>query len=218
MESSHSAEDIVKGIGSFSMSTYPTARFFLHFTGLGYAISQAYGIDMQYIQHDAEWIDSQLYDIDAEVEGGKPLTQEQMEPLLQNLLQQRFHLRAHRETKTVSGFLLVIAKDGEKLQPTKEGTQAGGMLLPDRLDASAISTEALAGILKRRAGKPVVDKTGLTGSYDIHLSFAPFNDPNSALPDLFTAIQEQLGLKLEPAKVPVDTLVIDHVDRVPTEN
>ncbi len=156
----------------FSMSTYPTARFFMHFTGLDFAISQAYGIDMQYIQHDAGWMDSQSYDIDAEVEGGKPLTHEQMEPLLQNLLQQRFHLKVHRETKTVSGFLLVIAKDGQKLQPTKAGTQTQGMLLPDRLDASAISTETLAGILNRPAGKPVVDKTGLTGSYDIKLSYA----------------------------------------------
>ena len=69
-------------------------------------------------------------------------------------------------------------------------------------------------------GQPVIDKTGLTGSYDIKLTYAPLNDPsaNSANPDIFTAIQDQLGLKLIPAKVPVDYLIIDHIDRTPTEN
>jgi uncharacterized protein (TIGR03435 family) len=64
----------------------------------------------------------------------------------------------------------------------------------------------------------VVDRTGLTGTYDFTLSYAPANDPNSSLPDFFTALQEQLGLKLQPQKIPVDFLVIDHTDRVPTEN
>jgi uncharacterized protein (TIGR03435 family) len=73
-------------------------------------------------------------------------------------------------------------------------------------------------ILSHPVGYPVVDKTGITGNYDIKLSYAPANDPNSNLPDLFTALQEQLGLKLESQKVPVEILVIDHVDRIPTEN
>ena len=93
-------------------------------------------------------------------------------------------------------------------------------LLPTEMDAWDISIDTFAHILASPANKPVVDKTGLTGSYDITLKYAPPNDPNanSDLPDIFTAIQEQLGLKLLPAKVPVDYLVIDHVDRTPTEN
>jgi uncharacterized protein (TIGR03435 family) len=73
-------------------------------------------------------------------------------------------------------------------------------------------------ILSRPAGGPIIDKTGVHGKYDINLSYAPANDPTSSLPSLFTALQEQLGLKLESQKVPVEYLVIDHVDRTPTEN
>jgi uncharacterized protein (TIGR03435 family) len=150
-----------------------------------------------------------------------------MQPLLKNLLAQRFRLKVHRENRTVSGYEVISAKGGPKLQPAKEGARPKDMpsafhaqLLPNEMDAWGISTETFAHILVSPAGKPVIDKTGLTGSYDIKLSYAPPNDPDaaSALPDIFTAIQEQLGLKLVPAKVPVDYLVIDHADRVPTEN
>jgi uncharacterized protein (TIGR03435 family) len=81
-----------------------------------------------------------------------------------------------------------------------------------------MDAEHIAGILAHRAGQPVVDKTGLTGTYDFTLSYAPANEPNSSLADFFTALQEQLGLKLESQKVPVNFLVIDHVDKIPTEN
>jgi uncharacterized protein (TIGR03435 family) len=91
-------------------------------------------------------------------------------------------------------------------------------ILPNHLDGWGIAIDGFAGILAGAAGAPGIDKTGLTGSYDITLKYAPQSDPNSSLPSIFTAIQEQLGLKLEPAKVPVDYLIIDHVDRVPTEN
>jgi uncharacterized protein (TIGR03435 family) len=83
------------------------------------------------------------------------------------------------------------------------------------MDATHMDAEHIAGVLAHRAGQPVVDKTGLTGTYDFTLSYAPANDANSSLPDFFTALQEQLGLKLQPEKLPVDFLVIDRVDKVP---
>jgi uncharacterized protein (TIGR03435 family) len=219
----HSATDILRGIGQFSVSTYPTTRFFMHNTSLDILIASAYGIDALYIQNDPDWTHSQGYDIDATVEGERPLTHEEIEPLLQNLLQQRFHLSVHHEMKTASGFVLVVAKGGPKLQPAKEGAQPHdypfhAALLPNRLDAWGISIDTLAQLLAHPAGQPVVDKTGLTGTYDIVLKFATANDPDSNLPDIFTALQEQLGLKLVPQKVPVDLLVIDHVDKIPTDN
>jgi len=73
-------------------------------------------------------------------------------------------------------------------------------------------------MLKIPAGRPVIDKTGIVGKYDFTLKYATANHPDSNLPDLFTAVQEQFGLKLVPQKVPVETLVIDHVDKIPTEN
>ena len=76
----------------------------------------------------------------------------------------------------------------------------------------------LAGLLESPAGGPVIDKTGITGDYDIKLSYATARFTDSNLPDIFTAVQEQLGLKLVPQKVPVDFLVIDHVNKIPTKN
>ena len=81
-----------------------------------------------------------------------------------------------------------------------------------------MDTAHFAGVLAHRADQPVVDKTGLTGVYDFKLSYAPANDPSSSLPDFFTALKEQLGLKLESQKVPVEFLVIDQVDKILAEN
>jgi uncharacterized protein (TIGR03435 family) len=85
-------------------------------------------------------------------------------------------------------------------------------------DGWGISIETLAHIMASPVGSPVADKTGLSGSYDIHLAYRESAEEDTSLPSIFTAVQEQLGLKLVPAKVPVDNLVIDHVDKVPTEN
>ena len=76
----------------------------------------------------------------------------------------------------------------------------------------------LAGMLQQPAGRPVMDKTGLTGSYDIKLDFSPDPSTDDSLPSIFTALQDTLGLKLEPQKIPVEVLVIDTVNRTPTEN
>ena len=220
-------EEIERGNRPFSISTYPTARFFMHSASLNMLIGQAYGIDGHNIDNQPGWVGAQFYDVDATLADGRQLTREQMQPILQDLLARRFHLSVHREQRAVSGFELVIAKSGAKLEPAKDSARPKGMpsyfhaqLLPNEMDGWGISIETFAHVLAGPAGQPVIDKTGLTGLYDIHLSYAPPNSPNadSALPDIFTAIQEQLGLKLEPAKVPVDYLVIDHVDRIPTEN
>jgi len=83
MVDAHTAEQLQRGVGLFSMSAYPRTHFFLHNAPLDFLIGVAYGIDEAYIQKDAGWMDSQLYDIDARVGGDKPLTQEEMRPLLQ---------------------------------------------------------------------------------------------------------------------------------------
>jgi len=84
------------------------------------------------------------------------------------------------------------------------------------------SIKSLALIFETPVERPIVDRTGLEGTYDFDLNFAPEDTPSnpsdSKLPDIFTALQEQLGLKLVPQKVPIDTLIIDHVDKIPTEN
>jgi uncharacterized protein (TIGR03435 family) len=202
-----------------SKSSFPTNLFTMKSAPLTFLIQFAYNIDRQeYISAMPDWMESQAYDVSAKVEGDRQLTLEQMRPMLQRLLEQRFHLVFHRETKLTSGFELIAAKGGPKLQPSKDDSKPSAQMLPNRLDATHMDIAHFAGILAHRADQPAVDKTGLTGIYDFKLSYAPANDPNSNLPDFFTALQEQLGLKLESRKVPVEFLVIDHVDKIPTEN
>jgi uncharacterized protein (TIGR03435 family) len=218
---SHTVAELQRSIGVYSTCTYPTARYFAHNVPLTLLIAQAYGLD---VKKAPDW-GAQLYDIDANVEGGRALTRDEIKPLLQALLMQRLHLQVHQESEMVSGYKLVIAKRGPKLQPAKEGSRPNGFpaafhaqVLPNGLDGWGIPVATLAHILSGPAGSPVVDGTGIPGSYDVHLSFAPSNDQSSSLPSIFTAVQEQLGLKLESAKVPVEYVVVDHVDRQPTEN
>jgi uncharacterized protein (TIGR03435 family) len=216
----HTVDDLQRGIGQFSMSQFPTDLFTAKNASLPFLLQITYSVDTQEnISAMPGWMDSQLYDISAKVEGDRQLSLEQMRPLLQQLLAQRFHLAVHRESRLVSGFALVVAKGGPKLQPpAKPRRKLGAQILPNGLDAWNMDLAHFVLMLARPAGQPIVDKTGLTGLYDFKLSYAPANDPDSSLPSFFTAVQDQLGLKLEPQKVPVETLVIDHVDRIPTEN
>jgi len=200
--------------------TYPANRFTASGITLELLTSIAYGTGHKKIIGGPSWFDLQRYDISAKVEGDAAITREQMQPLLQNLLEQRFHLVAHRQQKLVPGYALLVAKDGFKLKPNtnKSDVQPHSQVLANQLQGWNIPASSLAFLLEIPAGNPVVDKTGITGDYDIKLSYTTAGFPNANLPDIFTAVQEQLGLKLESAKVPVDFLVIDHVDRIPTEN
>jgi uncharacterized protein (TIGR03435 family) len=210
---------------------YPANRFTASRISLELLTCIAYeGIRYRDISGEPSWFESQLYDIAAKVEGDAGLTREQMQPLLQNLLKDRFHLIAHREQKLVSGYALVVAKGGLKLhpdalQPSKKvdsadtkAEQPHGQILANELRGWNMNLSGLAFLLESPTGSPIIDKTGITGDYDIKLSYATTRFSDSNLPDLFTALQEQLGLKLVPQKVPAETLVIDHVDKVPTEN
>ncbi len=197
-----------------------TGEFHTNSLALGYIVQLAFDVDARQVEGKPSWLDSDCYDINAKPEGGIKLTREQLRPLLQDMLQQRFHLVVHHETRLVSGYAVVIAKGGSKLQPTK-----GGITLnwQDNVSAGVLkgrnwTTAFLAQKLTPFAGLPCVDRTGLTGNYDVSVEYAPDNDPGSQLPSLFTAVQENLGLKLSPQKVPVDFLIIDHIDRTPTEN
>jgi uncharacterized protein (TIGR03435 family) len=142
--------------------------------------------------------------------------------MLQSLLADRFQLRVHYESRIQPIYELVLAKGGFKLKPLPADHERGGMSgRPGEMILHGMSIADLARSLSmsNEAGRAVVDKTGLTGNYEIDLKWTP--DDQQGTPDagstLFTALEEQLGLKLEPAKGPVDTLVIDHVEK-PSEN
>lgn len=93
-----------------------------------------------------------------------------------------------------------------------------GSILRGELRFPAVTLQDFAGVLAYIIGSPVVDRTGIPGNYEIRLTYAPIDATDSLEPSIFMALQEQLGLKLTHAKVPVESLVIDHADRIPTEN
>ena len=90
--------------------------------------------------------------------------------------------------------------------------------MPNGLQANGVTMKVLASMLQRPAGKPVVDQTGISGRFDFALRYAPEDATDSSLPSLFTALQEQLGLKLQSQKVPLQKFIIDHVERIPQDN
>ena len=173
--------------------------------------------DPDQIAEKPAWFDSTYYEIAARPEGDAALSYDQLQPPLQQLLQERFHLSYHRETKSFKGYALVVAKDGAKLTPTK-GASAHAYFMDTKFDAANEPLSVLAFVLSVSLGEHVVDQTRLNGNYDVKLNFAPIDGTESSLPSIFTALEEQLGLKLVREQVPVEMFVIDHVDKEPTEN
>jgi uncharacterized protein (TIGR03435 family) len=145
------------------------------------------------------------------------VSSEQLKLMLQQLLVQRFKLATHRSSKDLPGYALTVAKGGPNLQASK-GAKEHAYMLQGGLRLQNASVEMLAGVLAHPTGRPVSNATGIEGRFDITLDYAPEGATDSALPSIFTALQEQLGLRLMPQKVPVEIVVIDHVERVPTEN
>jgi uncharacterized protein (TIGR03435 family) len=139
--------------------------------------------------------------------------------MFRQLLEERMGLKYHMEKRELPVYDLVIAKHGPKLKVSAADEQSTSKSSPGWLSAQRTPANGLAGILSGIVGREVNDKTGLTGLYDIELNWQWNDDPGSGDtgPSIFTALQEQLGLKLEPAKAPVDVVVIDHLER-PSEN
>jgi uncharacterized protein (TIGR03435 family) len=146
--------------------------------------------------------------------------------MLRSLLEDRFKLAVHRESKEMPGYTLVVGKRGFKLKPVEPGggsdTNSTGSRVRT-LTVKRTSMASLADLMARNLNQMVVDRTGLEGVYDFELRWAnddqnPNGSEADAAPSLFTAIQETLGLRLQPQKVPTEIIVVDYVERVPTEN
>ncbi len=185
------------------------------------------------------WIDSDRYDFTLKA-GGNAAVAQMYGPMLRTLLEDRFRLRIHRETRDAPVFLLTVAKGGAKLQAAKEGsclsgrTPACGSVRADphgQVDMFGVTMENLSTQLGMRLDRDVIDRTGLAGKFDVHLEVSPAElaarhvagsavspaDSQSAAdltgPSIFTALERQLGLKLEPAKGQATVLVIDYIER-----
>lgn len=207
---------------SGSWSPPGVGRFTATHVTLALLIQLAYDVDKSQITNKPDWLESNSYDVAAKPEGGIRLTREELRPRLQDLLQQRFHLVVHTETRFRQGYALVIAKGGPHLVPAKGDHFAGFRIdvSPGQMRGANWSMAQLAKYLTPAAGFPVVDQTGITGSYDIGFSYQPEldSDTDNSRPSLTAALKQATGLLLKPQKVPAATIVIDSVDKVPTAN
>jgi uncharacterized protein (TIGR03435 family) len=187
-------------------------------TSVNDIVAFAYGLDTKQIVGAPAWADSSLYDVDGvpDVEG-EPSTK-QLQTLYQSLLADRFQLAVHHEKKELSVYAITVAKGGPKLtkSASAETDPAPFEMAQGVLRVTNETMTDIADVIKYVVERPVVDQTGLAGRFDFRLRWTPDDSTASrpnAPPGLFTAIQEQLGLKLEPVKAPVDVIVIDHIER-----
>jgi len=204
-------------------------------TSVSDLITFAYGLHARQIAGGPAWLESEKYDLNAKPEGEGQPTDKQWKGMVQKLLADRFKLTFHRDQKELSVFAIVIAKNGPKLTASAGDPNGLPALFFRGLGVLPVRNATMAdfaGVMQRAVlDRPVVDQTGLPGRFDFELKWtpdetqfgglgvrvpAPSDDP-AAPPDLFTAMQEQLGLKLQPTKAPVEVLVIDHVEK-PSEN
>jgi len=187
-------------------------------------IRLAYGMMDYQIGRAPGWIDSERFDIAAKSVTSRTNGLEDAKSLARELLSDRFQLSTHREAKQMPVYFLLVAKGGPKLTNHDDSApkirKGCGRLVGRRVTANAIAT-----MLSRQLDHEVRNRTGLSGEYDVQLDFTPDSGPclvaastdPSGLPSIHTALQEQLGLKLESGKGRVDLLIIDRIER-PSEN
>jgi len=212
-----------------------THRFVENDYTLKLLIAAAYNLNPQTISGGPAWLSSDHYDILAVTPGEVQPTREEQMAMLRSLLSDRFKLTFHRQPKEFSVYALDVAKSGPKLKPSTAGpddpvVMGPGQVFPQRilLPARNASMKDFTSLLQRAIlDRPVVDRTGLSGRYDFELEWAPDESQfggdipaaSATAPSLplFSAMQQELGLKLEPTKASIDALVVDAVER-PSEN
>jgi uncharacterized protein (TIGR03435 family) len=236
-----------------TVDALPGGRLTAQYATVRLLMQKAYGVKSFQIVGGPDWIDTDGYTVEAKAEGNP--SQSQVWMMLQSLLEDRFQLKIHRESRELPAYALTVAKKGFKLEPPKEGDcppenssapgQSAGIPCgvavtmlngpAPRILGRDISMANLTQALTNILGRTVIDKTGFAAKFDVRLEFARDEELAGLLsnssqvrsqepgPDdagnqsILVAIQEQLGLKLEPAKGPGEVIVIDHLER-PTEN
>ena len=195
----------------------------MHNQALVYLIQWAYDIPRIEIE-GPPWLREVWFDVQAKA--GTPATEAEMRLMLRKLLEDRFGLKFHKEPRVLPAYALTVAKGGSKLQ---ESATEGTFSIEPRNGPVFVAHHArltdLANGIADEAGRPIVDATGLQGRYEIRMDLTPYlrragegQGPIDTESVLFTGLQEVLGLKLEPRKESVDVLVIDHVEKAPSEN
>jgi uncharacterized protein (TIGR03435 family) len=211
-----------RGGGNLFTTTNTTLRDLIVF---------AYDIHVRQLAGLPSWAETDKYDLTGKPEQAGIPNATQLRTMVQKLLVERFGLAFHNEKRELSAYTITVGKNGPKLSKNESGGNLPGFggRGPGAVGVRNSSMQEFAGFLQARIlDRPVVDRTGLTGKYDFTLEWRPDqvqagpNPPQlppevDARPDLFAAIQEQLGLKLEATKTPVEVMVVDKVQR-PSDN
>ena len=200
--------------------TSPGGTFTATNVTLKLLISRAYGVAEAQIEGGPGWIDTETYDIAAKADTPLEMSREEVRPCLQALLAERFQLTIHRKPKPGAVFSLVMAKNGPRFKEHSGPGQAGINVSSDSGMAAITGTKTtmtrLAEYLSSQAERPVIDNTGLQGEYDFRVEWATDEKPGSPRPSIFTALQEQLGLKLNATKGTIEMIVVDRAERAST--
>ena len=221
------------GATSMQALTFRGRNFITVNSSLADLIMFAYSVQMKQIIGAPDWIERDRYDINATPDREGTPSADQVRLMIRKLLADRFQLKFHHDKRELSAFVLTVGKDGSKLKPAQpngnlhgigmQPAESGAMMFANNSPISAFTSFLQSLVLDR----PVVDQTGLTGRYDLTVTFTPddslFNghppafpkvaEGVEAAPSFFDAIQQQLGLKLTVKKTQVDVLAIDHVEK-----
>ena len=226
------------GVRGTTFMVQPGGRLVGVNTSISNVIRNAYGIGLPFqLEGGPDWINSDRYDIEAKAEGNP--SEAEVMIMVRSLLADRFKLKVHTESREMPAYILTVAKGGSKLKQTSEGsciprgaarpprregqtqlmTCGSNLISAGHWQAVRVDMASVAGALGALARRQVIDKTGLSGLFDIHLEYPldPLTGSDSNAPSIFTLIQEELGLKLESGKAPAEVLVVDHIER-PKEN
>lgn len=207
---------------------YPGGRFNATAIDLKYLIEWAYGILPAQLSGGPLWLSEDRYDIAAKPEGDA--TDAQIKRMTQALLEDRFKLKFHRETKEAPVLIVTLGKNPPKLFPPKDGERQSIRIVPRTADgqkasgyrivATRFSFEQLNQTLARHLERVIVNQTGLEGDYDFEFELTPDeNTPSPLDPTLvISALRDQLGFNVKSVRAPVESLVIDNVEKVAAGN
>jgi uncharacterized protein (TIGR03435 family) len=168
-----------------------------------------------------DWIKSHSVRFDIVAQTAPDTPDEQIQVMLQGFLTDRLKLALHHEQKGMSYLALVLAKGGPKMATAKTGSAANGFASAGHIATDHMTVPRLATLISRFERNIVIDQTGLKGPFEIKLDWALQSQAPTDAPtgiSIFTAVQEQLGLRLESRKGPLDVLIIDHAEKVPADN
>jgi uncharacterized protein (TIGR03435 family) len=211
------------GVRGYSIRPLP-GRLSASNTTLGQLVAEAYHVYDFQVSGGPKWLNTDRYDIEAKAAGDAKPSEAQLRGMLQKLLADRFSLAVHREIKELPVYALEVGKGGPKFQPSKGSDEPPMFRVFQRrqITAARAPLAYLVEALSFLVGRPVVDQTGLDGKYDYKLDWTPDETQvrsdeaapqvEGNVPSLASAIQEQMGLRLQSQKGPVELIVIDRAE------